>query len=481
MTMPALKMPPITHAFEPAMLDAVVTESMARHHVPGVAVGVFFNGETHLAGYGVTSVEDPLEVNADTLFLIGSTTKTVTATALARLIETGRLSLDEPVRTYLPELRVSNADVSARVTLRHLLTHTGGWEGDYFEDTGDGEDALAHIVSNLHTLEQRTPLGEVWAYNNAGFYIAGRILEVMTAQSFEAAVRRLVLEPLGMTNSFFSPRELVSRRFAVGHTVFDDGTRVTRPALLSRSVNPIGGLVSSVRDQLRYAQFHLGDGTVSDETRLLRLETMKLMQSPLQIAGNFADAVGLSWLLRDFNGARLVMHGGTLCNQLSAFILVPEHQFAVTVLTNANRGGELHREISDWVLERCLGTTRPQPTPLPLTARELEPYVGRYNMRDFWLEIWLEGAALWAKVEPTRNPDKVPVPGPFRLMIWQPDHVVTLDGAYRFARGEFLRDANGQLQFMRFLGRIGTYEKIDQPISGSRHYTARAADLEGCE
>jgi CubicO group peptidase (beta-lactamase class C family) len=396
---------------------------MTRLRVPGVAVGVHLNGEDFTAGYGVTSVDHPLAVNPGTLFLVGSTTKTVTATALMRLVETQRLQLDAPVRTYLPELRLSNQDVTASVTLRHLLTHTGGWEGDYFEDTGDGEDALARIVSKLSALPQRTPLGEVWSYNNAGFYIAGRLLEVVTAQTYEAAVRSLVLEPLGMKHSFFSSREIASRRFAVGHTVHDDGPHVSRPVLLSRSVNPIGGLVSSLEDQMRYARFHLGDGTAVDGTRLLRSETMAFMQSALEPAGSIADNVGVSWLLRDFGSTRLVMHGGTLCNQLSAFVLVPERNFAVTVLTNANRGGELHREITDWILEHCLGVTRPQLSPLPLNPRELEAYIGGYAMRDFRLHIWLEATGLQAQVVPARNPENIPVPGAFPLAVWDTGRV----------------------------------------------------------
>ena len=155
-------------------LGAFVKAEMKRLHVPGVAVGVVHEGREYTAGFGVTSVENPLPVDADTLFQIGSTTKTFTGTAAMRLVERGRLDLDAPVRTYLPKLRLAGRGVAGRVTLRHLFNHTGGWVGDTFVDTGWGDDALAKAVARMAEIEQLTPLGEVWSYNNAGFYLVGR-------------------------------------------------------------------------------------------------------------------------------------------------------------------------------------------------------------------------------------------------------------------------------------------------------------------
>src|SRR5215212_5884969 len=97
--------------------------------IPGVAIGLLDRGEESVRGLGVTSVEHPLEVDGDTLFQIGSITKTFTGTAVMRLVEQGRLELDAPVRTYLPELRLKDEEAAARATMRHLLTHTGGWVG----------------------------------------------------------------------------------------------------------------------------------------------------------------------------------------------------------------------------------------------------------------------------------------------------------------------------------------------------------------
>src|SRR5262245_772108 len=105
---------------------------MSLYGVPGVAVGIWHNGEESLAGFGVTSVEQPLPVDAATLFQIGSTSKTATATLAMILAEEGKLDLDQPIRRYWPEFRLQDATATAEATLRHCFTHTGGWLGDYF-------------------------------------------------------------------------------------------------------------------------------------------------------------------------------------------------------------------------------------------------------------------------------------------------------------------------------------------------------------
>jgi CubicO group peptidase (beta-lactamase class C family) len=112
-------------------LSADITAGMQRLPIPGLAVGVWLDGIEQSAGFGVTSVENPLPVTSNTLFQVGSISKTFTATALMMLMEAGKVDLDTPIRTYLPDFRLSDEDVAAHATIKHLLTHTGGWLGDY--------------------------------------------------------------------------------------------------------------------------------------------------------------------------------------------------------------------------------------------------------------------------------------------------------------------------------------------------------------
>jgi CubicO group peptidase (beta-lactamase class C family) len=447
---------------DPALADK--TQALMAHYgVPGVAVGIWHQDQEQLAGFGVTNVRHPLPVDADTLFQIGSTTKTFTATVAMILTAQGKLELDRPIRHYLPEFRLQDPAATAGATLRHCFTHTGGWLGDYFADTGDGNDALARYVAELADQPQQTPLGELWSYNNAGFSLAGRVIEVVAGQPFEAVVRELLLEPLGMDHSFFFAKEVMTHRFAVGHIVNpatpEAEPQVAEPWALTRSAHPAGGVISTVRDLLRYARFHLGDGRTSGGLQLLPPDQVRWMQQPLAEAGSMADAVGLSWLLSTVGGEASVGHGGATHGQLSAFRMIPARGFAITVLTNANRGGELHRDLVVWALDHYLGLRTPEPEITPGSPTDLGTVAGRYVARLSHVEVTLDGDALQVQFLPQGGfPDKDSPPGPqmppSRLAFVGEDRLLFVEGPAKGGRVELGRDSEGQVAWMRVGGRI---------------------------
>lgn len=432
---------------------------MERLHVPGVAVGVQYDGREYVAGFGVTSVTNPLPVDGDTIFQIGSTTKTFAATAAMRLVEQGKLNLDAPVRTYIPSLELSSEDTAARVTMRHLFNHTGGWVGDYFDDCGPGDDARARIVERMVDLPQLTPLGEVWSYNNSGFYIAGRVIEIVSGMTYEQAIHQLIFEPLGMTRSFLFPEDAMVHRFAVGHIVVDGKPEVAHPWGLTRATYPAGAIASSARDQLAYARFQMGDGTSPKGDRLLKRSTMDEMQCPTIPAGSNSGHVGITWMVKDIDGVRTVRHGGATNGQLSAFEMVPSREFAITVLTNANRGVELHGNAVNWALEHYLGLVDPEPVELPRSEEQQREYVGHYAAALADIELYLQDGHLMLQSIPKGGfplPDSKPgpVPGPVRLSIREEEQVLGLDSPFKGSRGEFLRGDRGEIQWLRFGGRI---------------------------
>ena len=146
-------------------------------------------------------------------------------------------------------------------------------------------------------------------------------------------------------------KEIMTYRFANGHRRSQDGTiAVTRPWDSGRYGGPMGGMTSNVADQLAWARFHMGDGTAPDGTRILSEELLRRMQDPtVSCPGNaLGDAVGISWLLRDVEGTRVVAHGGDMAGQHSIFEMVPERRFAITSLTNCGpNGSEFNEEIID--------------------------------------------------------------------------------------------------------------------------------------
>jgi CubicO group peptidase (beta-lactamase class C family) len=437
---------------------AVVQAAMVRCQVPGVAVGIVQGDQSEISGFGVNNVDHPLSVDADTLFQIGSITKTVVGTAAMRLVERGELALDVPIRQYLPELRLASEETAARVTLGHLFTHTGGWLGDYFADTGAGDDALARLVATMAELPQLTPLGQAYSYNNAGFFLAGRVIEVVTGHSLERALRTLVLDPLGMSSTFFRhfPLRFITRRIAAGHTARNGRPVVLVPWARPRSAAASGGLVTRVVDILRYARFHLGDGTTHTGARLLQPKTIAQMQTPSFPTDTLPSShVGITWMLDSVGGERIVRHGGSTFGQRASLTLVPRHGFAVAVLTNGERGDEVCSEITRVVLRDYLGLADRQPEVENRSAEALAPYVGRYAAGPVEIELSAgEGILLLRELPRGEDATSEAEAELVRLGFVGPDRVVLLDSPFKASRAEFLRDAAGQIAWLRFGGRL---------------------------
>jgi CubicO group peptidase (beta-lactamase class C family) len=459
-------------------LDQKIRTGMVRYGIPGVAVGVLYRGTEYIKGYGVTNVDYPVPVDGDTLFRIGSTTKTFTGTTVMRLVEQGRLALDAPVQTYLPDLRTADPSVAARVTVRHLLNHTAGWLGDDFQDTGEGDDATTRYAAGIARLPQLTPPGEVFSYNNAAVALAGRLIEAVTGQPYEKTVRALLIDPLGLAHTRFFTDEIIGFNVAASHNLVD-GKPVVEPAFFQvwRSLHPAGGLISSVRDQLRYARFHLGDGTIpGSDTRLLTQQSLLAMRSQPGPGGTLfveLDGVGVTWTLRpSAERVRIVQHGGDWPGQHSGFLMVPDRGFAFTMLTNSEGGASLAAELfaDDWALRRFAGISNLPAVPRVLTAQELAPYEGRY------LQLAVGPAGDLEALEFELTADNGQLVGRFggavglRLAFYRPDYklVLTAAGANTATRANFVRGTDGHVDWLRLGGRLIQHEPAGAPSRASR-------------
>jgi CubicO group peptidase (beta-lactamase class C family) len=461
-----------TSHVDQAELAAHLHEMATEYAVPGVAVGIYLDGEEQYAVHGVTSAENPLPVDENTLFQFGSTGKTYTATAIMRLVEEGKLDLDAPVRTYLPDLRLQDEDVATRVTILQLLNHTAGWQGDYFEDTGLGDDAVTRYVETLAGIDQVYPLGEQASYNNAAVVLAGRVIEQVTGTTYEEAIQQLLLDPLGLENTFAFMADIMTRRFVVGHTHHKDGTiTVARPWPMPRSMTPAGGWSSSVRDQLAWARFHLGDGRGKDGQQVLsRASLDRMKEETFNLGGSaIGDAVGISWLLKDIDGVRMVGHGGSTNGQRAAFQMVPERNFAVVVLTNSvPNGAQLHGAVVKWALERYLGVVQKQPEPITLSEEELIGYTGVYESIAAIVRLSLEDGKLMVQVSPSpralernrergnEDPEEEP---PFPIALLADDRYMVTDGPAKGQRGFFTRDDDGAINGINLGARLATRQR----------------------
>jgi len=447
-------------------LSAVVEATATTFGIPGVAVGVWVDGREMYACHGVTSIDNPLPVDRDTLYVLGSVTKTYTATALMRLVAEGRVALDAPVRRYVPELRLADERVAAEITVLNLLSHTSGLDWGLIVDTGEGDDALATYVAKMAEVTQIGPPGARASYSQAGYNLVGRIIETVTRLTYERAIAALVCEPLDLAHSFFARDDVMARRFAVGHNPGDDGTlSVARLWRRARGDNPGGGRASSVADQIRWARFHLGDGRADSGVRVLPAALLHQMKEPtVALRGSaLGDAIGICWFLRDVDGVRTVGHGGSANGQFTELLTVPERGFAVVALSNAGPNGiPFNQAVVRWALETYLGVVDRDPAPLPYDEARAWEIVGRYETDAQALTIRTTGARLTLEVgikpeiraaADTDMPPDYP-PADIGLLPGDGDEYLITSGGLTGQRGFFTRDERGAVVGVDLAGRL---------------------------
>lgn len=380
-------------AIDKQQLETRVRELAEGLEVPGVLAGVYHEGETHLVAHGVTSVEHPLPVTEDTLFQIASVAKTFTATAIMRLVERGLMALDEPVRTYLPEFKLQDEDVAARVTVGHLLNHTAGWEGDVEGvELGAGDDVLARCAAAMAGLEQVHPLGEVFSYSNSSFALADHLIERVTGKTIERAMQELLLDPLGLDSTLFFLPDVMTRRFMIGHIQQeDDGSIGTaRPWSEPRG----GGFTMPIGDLLAWARFHTGDGRAASGEQVLATELMQQMREPT-FDRQGGSGIGVGWQLSSIDGVRILFHGGSGIGQFTECWLVPERDFAAVVFTNSGPNGMgLNKQFIQWALEAGVGLVEPEPVALRLDAEQAALYAGPYETNVMTCDLVVDGTGL---------------------------------------------------------------------------------------
>lgn len=390
-------------------LDTRLPELIDTHAVPGAAVAASVDGEVVEAAAGVLSLSTGVAVTTDSVFQIGSITKVWTATLVMQLVEEGELALDAPLRRYLPELRVADEGAAASMTVRQLLSHTAGFEGDIFTNTGPGDDALEKYVATLDDVAQLFPPGERFSYNNAGYCVLGRLVEVLRGETYDECLRSRLFAPLGLTHAATSAAEAILFRAAVGHVrpSPQDEQQSAPVWSMGRSNAPAGSILAmSARDLVAFAQLHLDGGTAADGTRVLRADTIEAMQQPqvelpgLRVMG---DAWGLGWEVYDTPGETVIGHDGSTLGQASFLRMVPARGVAVALLTNGGEGYPLYRDVIGHLLAELADTDLP-PLPQPPAdppSVDASRYLGTYSSRVADLVVEQdEDGRIWRQLRP---------------------------------------------------------------------------------
>jgi CubicO group peptidase (beta-lactamase class C family) len=348
--------------------DAEVERAMREMHVPGVAVGMIRDGRVVLAkGYGVRETGKSPAVDPDTIFAVGSMTKSFTAITVAMMIDEGKLDWDRPVRDYLPWFRMYDPVATELMTPRDLLTHRSGLPRHDFIRFSTPLHR-AELVRRLRYLEPNRTFRDVYQYNNLMYVTAGFLAGEVAHSTWEALVTERIFAPLQMTGSTVSVAETVKHNdFARPHLLRNGQPEVTEFYNYQRfGVGPNGAVNSTVNDFLKYLQFQLGDGT-GGEKPIVSHAQMQQLHRPITVSpqgGGYAPG----WEVTTHRGHAVLQHGGSITGFTSMMMLLPEYRAGIVVMNNL--GSPLPGILTNDLADRLLGLTPKDYLGEALQARE---------------------------------------------------------------------------------------------------------------
>jgi CubicO group peptidase (beta-lactamase class C family) len=368
-------------AAEPmAGFDAYVERVLKTFDVPGAAVAIVKDGRIVLAkGYGVRRLGQPDRVDSDTRFGIASNTKLFTATAIALLVEQGKLRWDDPVIRYLPDFAMYDPFVTRELTVRDLLVHRSGLglgAGDLLWWPASTYDR-AEIARRLRFIKPATSFRSAYAYDNVLYLVAGQLIEKLSGTSWEEFVRTRILAPVGMTSSTVRHSDAAgSGNLASTHAEVNGVVRAVAP-MTSDNTNPAGGVNATATDMARWMIVQMDSGRIATATagaperRLFSPSSTRELWSivtPLRSAGperaGFehlrpnVSGYALGLLVSDYRGNLRLQHSGGLPGYLSLVTMIPEKRLGVAVLTNQESSSAFNA-ITYHALDAFLGTPPP--------------------------------------------------------------------------------------------------------------------------
>lgn len=434
----------------------VLGEAVATHGVPGAVVGVLAGGVVHTASVGVTSIEHPSPVGPQTLFQVGSISKTFTSAAALLLVEEGRLDLADPVARHLPHLGPATGLDLEAITVERALSHQSGFDGDHLFVVGASE-GLAALAGARRLFDP----GTGYSYSNAGFSLIGAVIEAVTGRSFEAFVRERLLRPLGMSSATFRADEAITNPVALPHWVFEGTAHLIRKAgwqpgwELAPIDHAAAGLIASVDHLLEWCRFQ-GTGATVDGSALLGPASLQRLHTPL-VRADLTEEVGLDWSVRPIDGVTTIGHDGSTAGYISELLVVPDRKMAFVGLTNATNGSAALRPVRRWALERFAGLVERDPEPDPSIVVDRARFVGSY-LHSFGRMTVTEGdqgGTIVVTPSPRDDVDgwQPPPDRPSTLAFFAPDHAVRIGdpGPARVVRFGF--GADGRAEWLQWGGR----------------------------
>ncbi|WP_165253101.1 serine hydrolase [Paludisphaera soli] len=349
-----------------AGLDAYIENAMRDWDLPGLAIAIVKDDAVaYTRGFGVLEAGKPGPVTDRSLFAMASNSKAFTATAVGLLVEEGRLRWDDRVADRLPDFQLFDPSATRALTVRDLLCHRvglGTWQGDLIWYGSDR--SVPEVLRLVRHIPPDHDFRDRYAYCNLTFLAAGEVLAAIGGEPWDVVVRRRFFEPLGMSRSSTSVRDLEGvEDVARPHTLIDGKVAAIGYRNLDNA-GAAGGINSCVRDWARWMRLQLNEGTLDGE-RVVPAAVIRETRTPQQVIRPISErqrslfpsshffAYGLGWFLQDYRGRMVLSHGGGMDGMLSLTVLVPEEKLGVVVVTNYDEQ-DLYRAVPFRVVDAYL-------------------------------------------------------------------------------------------------------------------------------
>jgi CubicO group peptidase (beta-lactamase class C family) len=351
-------------------IDSLVQKSIQQFNVAGIAVAVVKDGKViHEKGYGVRSIITKQPVDEHTNFQIASNSKAFTTAALSILIDEGKLSWKDKVKTYLPEFKMYNDYVTENFLVEDLLCHRSGLSlgaGDLMEFPDSTDFTIKDVLTNFQYFKQASEFRTQFDYDNQLYIVAGELIKRVSGMTWEQFVQTRILEPLGMNNSFTSLAAMKDKtNLATPHST-GTGTLRTISLFGDQMNGAAGGILSNVDDMSKWILTQLNKGkygnnlekqlfTEERQKEMWTIHTVTPVNSNPRYNSHFSG-YGLGWGLDDVKGNLRVGHTGGLPGMLTSITMIPDLKLGIVVLTNTeNGGGAAFSAITQTIIDSYLG------------------------------------------------------------------------------------------------------------------------------
>jgi CubicO group peptidase (beta-lactamase class C family) len=387
-----------------AKIEDQFEQKRAGFGIPGAAIVIVKDDQiVYLKGFGYKDYEKKLAVTPDTQFAIGSATKAFTGLSVMMSQDEGKLSLDDSPKKYLSYFKINDADADAKITVRDLLSHSSGLNRTDLAMV-TGKLNRAELIRVAGEAQPTAKLREKFQYQNLMFAAAGEIVAQTQKMPWEKFVAERIFKPLGMTNSNLSIKEMERAKDVSFGYEFNSDTKETRrlPYRAIDEVAPAGSINSSARDMANWLRFMLSGGVADGKRLVTEAAFAELTKPQMKIAGK--NSYGLGWFIQEWNGMKVVQHGGNIDGFNALVGLLPEKKAGFVILTNVS-GSPFPAQMMPIIWENLTGAPNNASINAALTAPSGNGYkpdseVGKYRFEaaGFDVEIKLIDGKLTAIV-----------------------------------------------------------------------------------